>query len=146
MTVHLYNCSSASNVIGKSFTPVQLNITATAKGNIDIDNPVLLLDYSASNFNYFYITDFGRYYYVTSRNLMQGSHIQISGASDPLESFINSIGSLECLIVRNEDPQLWNRYLADPSIPIPADPQYEVIEGEEIISPLSSGMYVIGVV
>lgn len=53
MTVTLYNCSSASNVLRKSYSVVQNNITATAKGPVDVDQPTLLLNYSSMNFNYF---------------------------------------------------------------------------------------------
>lgn len=147
MTVTLYNCSSASNVLNKTYTAItETPITATAKGSIDVDNPVLLLDYSSMDFNYFYIAEFGRYYNVTSRSLTPGQKILLSGQSDPLESFASQIGSLEPLIVRCEESEYRNRYLADSSIPIPSDPQYEVIEGEEIISALSAGNYIIGVV
>ena len=146
MTVTLYNCTSASNVLNKSYSVVQNNITATAKGAVDVDRPALLLNYNSLNFNYFHISEFGRYYNVTSRSLVPGGHILVTGESDPLESFASAVGSLECLIVRAEDPEMRERYFTDQCIPIPADPQYEVIEGEEIISSLSSGMYVIGVV
>lgn len=147
MTVYLYNNKSDTKVLNKDYESV-LNdpVTATARGAVDIDKPVLLLNCSAINFNYFKITEFGRYYNVTSRSLVPGGHMLVSGESDPLESFASGIGNLECLIVRAEDPEMRERYFTDQCIPIPADPQYEVIEGEEIISSLSSGMYVIGVV
>ena len=70
MTVTLYNCSSASNVLNKNYSVVQNNITATAKGAIDVDRPVLILDYNSLDFNYFHISEFGRYYNVTSRTLV----------------------------------------------------------------------------
>lgn len=147
MTVTLYNNKSPANVLNKDYEAVlQDPVTATARGAVDIDRPVLLLSCCVLNFNYFYVSEFGRFYNVTSRSLVPGEHILVTGESDPLESFAASVGSLECLIVRAEDPSMRERYFTDQCIPIPADPQYEVIEGEEIISSLSSGMYVIGVV
>ena len=147
MTVTLYNNSSAYNVLYKAMGEAIASVTATVKGSCSIDNPTLLLNYnSAASFNYFHVAEWGRYYKVTNRLLVPGEHMMISGISDPIESFKAGIANLEPLIVRAEDPELRNRYLADQSIPIPQDPQYEVIEGEEIISSLSSGMYVIGVV
>ena len=66
MTVRLYNCSSAPDVLGKSYTLVQ-EVTATIKGTMDVDQPTLLLNYSSMNFNYFYIAETGRYYNLAVR-------------------------------------------------------------------------------
>lgn len=116
MTVTLYNCTSASNVLNKKMTKVQDNINATAKGIIDVDRPALLLDYSSVDFNYMFIQEFSRYYFVTSRALMPGEHIMISGESDPLESFKAGVRDLDVLAVRNEDITKWNKYISDPLI------------------------------
>lgn len=145
MTVNLYNCSSASNVLNKSYSVVQNNITATAKGIVDVDNPTLLLDYSSLDFNYFYITEFGRYYNVTSRSLEQGQHIRVTGQSDPLESFASQIGSIPVLVTRAEDPSLRSPELADNSIPLESDMQLDKIIGDSVIGS-GNGMVVIGVI
>lgn len=145
MTVILYNCSSASNVLNKSYSVVQNNITATAKGIVDVDNPTLLLDYSSLDFNYFYITEFGRYYNVTSRSLEQGLHIRVTGQSDPLESFAAQIGNIPVLVTRAEDPSLRSPELADNSIPLESDMQLDKIIGDSVIG-AGNGMVVIGVI
>lgn len=145
MTVNLYNCSSASNVLNKSYSVVQNNITATAKGIVDVDNPTLLLDYSSLDFNYFYITEFGRYYNVTSRSLEQGQHIRVTGQSDPLESFASQIGAIPVLVTRAEDPALRDPDLADNAIPIVSDIQLDKVTGDEVIGS-GNGMVVIGVI
>lgn len=145
MTVTLYNLSSGSNVINKSYTVVQENITATVKGRIDVDNPELLLDYSSMDFNYFYVSDFGRYYNVTSRSLESGQHIRLSGQSDPLESFASQIEGLDVLVTRAEDPALRSPELADNSIPLESDMQLDKIIGDSVIGS-GNGMVVIGVI
>lgn len=116
MTVTLYNNKSASNVLGKSYDTVQSNITATAKGVVDVDNPVLLLNYSSLNFNYVQISEFGRFYFVTSRALEPGGHIRIMCKSDPLESFKTSIKACDGLAVRNEDKSKWDKNEPDPAM------------------------------
>lgn len=114
MTVTLYNNKSASNVLYKSYDKVQDNISATARGAVDVDKPSLLLNYSSMNFNYFYISEFGRYYNVTSRSLMPGGHILVTGESDPLESFASSVAGLDnVLAVRNEDKNKWQKEIPD---------------------------------
>lgn len=145
MTVNLYNCASASNVLNKSYSVVQNNISATAKGIVDVDNPTLLLDYSSLDFNYFYITEFGRYYNVTSRSLEQGQHIRVTGQSDPLESFASQIGAIPVLVTRAEDPALRDPDLADNAIPIVSDIQLDKVTGDEVIGS-GNGMVVIGVI
>lgn len=145
MTVTLYNVSSGSNVLNKSYTIVQENITATVKGRIDVDNPELLLDYSSMDFNYFYVSDFGRYYNVTSRSLESGQHIRLIGQSDPLESFASQIEGLDVLVTRAEDPALRSPELSDNSIPLESDMQLDKIIGDSVIGS-GNGMVVIGVI
>lgn len=146
MTVTLYNNSSAYNVLYKSLGTAIASVTATVKGSCSIDNPTLLLNYnSAASFNYFYISEWSRYYKVTNRLMVPGEHMIVSGISDPIQSFNSGIAALDVLILRAEDPSLRSPYLTDSAIPVPADPQYEVIEGETIIGS-GTGMYVIGVV
>ena len=145
MTVNLLNVSSASNVLNKSYTIVQENITATVKGRIDVDNLELLLDYSSMDFNYFYVSDFGRYYNVTSRSLESGLHIRVTGQSDPLESFASAIEGLEVMVTRAEDPALRSPELADNSIPLESDMQLDKIIGDSVIG-AGNGMVVIGVI
>lgn len=145
MTVTLYNVSSGSNVLNKSYIIVQENITATVKGRIDVDNPELILDYSSMDFNYFYVSDFGRYYNVTSRSLESGQHIRLIGQSDPLESFASQIEGLDVLVTRAEDPALRSPELADNSIPLESDMQLDKIIGDSVIG-IGNGMVVIGVI
>lgn len=145
MTVTLYNCSSGSNVLNKSYSVVQTSITATAKGSINVDNPTLLLNYSSMDFNYFYISEFGRYYNVTSRDLTEGKHILVTGASDPLESFKSQIGSLEVFAVRCEDISVRSPELADNALPLESDMQLDKVVGDSVIGS-GNGMIVIGVI
>lgn len=145
MTVHLYNCSSGSNVLNKSYSVVQNNISATAKGPVDVDQPTLILNYSSMNFNYFYISEFGRYYNVISRNLTEGQHIQVTGQSDPLESFASQISGLNVMAVRTEDIQYRSPDLADNMVPLDSDMQLDKIVGDTVIGS-GDGMIILGVI
>lgn len=144
MTVRLYNCSSAPDVLGKSYTLVQ-EVTATIKGTMDVDQPTLLLNYSSMNFNYFYIVETGRYYNVFSRNLENGEHIRLTGQSDPLESFRTAIEGLDVLAVRCEDTAYRSPDIADNNVPIESDLQLDKIVGDTVIGS-GAGMVVIGVI
>lgn len=144
MTVNLYNCSSAPDVLGKSYELVQTT-SATVKGTMDIDHPTILLNYSSMNFNYFYIAETGRYYNIESRILENGEHIRLTGVSDPLESFQSQIYNLDVLAVRCEDIAYRSADIADSNISLESDMQLDKIIGDTVIGS-GAGMIVIGVV
>lgn len=146
MTVNLYNNSSAYNVLYKNFGQAVASVTATVKGSCSIDNPTLLLNYnSAASFNYFYVSDWGRYYRVTNRMLVPGEHMMVSGQSDPIASFAGSIAGLDVYAARCEDLTARSPELADPAIPTESDMQIDKVTGEKVIGE-GSGYIVLGVV
>lgn len=146
MTVTLYNNSSAYNVLYKSLGVAVASVTATVKGSCSIDNPSLLLNYnSAASFNYFYVSEWGRYYRVTNRLLVPGEHMMISGISDPVQSFNSGIAGLDVLAARCEDLTYRSPELADNAIPIDSDIQLDKVTGDQVIGS-GSGYIVIGVV
>lgn len=146
MTVTLYNNSSAYNVLHKNFGQAIASVTATVKGSCSVDNPTLLLNYqSAASFNYFYVSDWGRYYRVTNRMLVPGEHMMISGQSDPIASFAGSIADLDVYAARCEDLTARSPELADPAVPTESDMQLDKVTGESVIG-TGSGYIVLGVV
>lgn len=146
MTVTLYNNSSAYNVLYKSMGEAVASVTATIKGSCSIDNPTLLLNYnSAAGFNYFYVSEWSRYYRVTNRMLVPGEHMMISGQSDPIASFAGSIAGLDVYAVRCEDLNARSPELADPAVPIESDMQLDKVTGDKVIGS-GDGYIVIGVV
>lgn len=146
MTVTLYNNSSAYNVLHKSFGQAIASVTATVKGSCSVDNPTLLINYqTAASFNYFYVSDWGRYYRVTNRLLVPGEHMMISGQSDPIASFASGIADLDVYAARCEDLTVRSPELADPAIPTESDMQLDKVTGDKVIGD-GSGYIVLGVV
>lgn len=146
MTVTLYNNSSAYNVLHKNFGQAIASVTATVKGSCSVDNPTLLINYqTAASFNYFYVSDWGRYYRVTNRLLVPGEHMMISGQSDPIASFAGSIAGLDVYAVRCEDLTARSPELADPAVPVESDMQLDKVTGAAVIG-TGSGYIVLGVV
>lgn len=145
MTVTLYNNSSAYNTLYKSLTKIK-DVTANIKGPCDVDAPDLILDCSSpSGFNYFYVPDWGRYYRITSREVLPGDRMSISGISDPIQSFAGSIAALSVLAARAESLSLRSPELADNAIPLESDMQLDKVIGDIVIGS-GSGMIVLGVV
>lgn len=146
MTVTLYNNTSAYNVLYKSMGDAVASVTATVKGSCSIDNPTLLLNYnSAASFNYFYVSEWGRYYRVSNRLLVPGEHMMVSGISDPVQSFNSGIAGLDVLAARCEDLSVRSPELADNAIPLESDIQLDKVTGDRVIG-AGSGYIVIGVV
>lgn len=146
MTVTLYNNSSAYNVLHKNFGEAIASVTATVKGSCSVDNPTLLLNYqNAASFNYFYVSEWGRYYRVTNRLLVPGEHMMVSGQSDPIASFAGSIAGLDVYAVRSEDLTVRSPELADPAVPVESDMQLDKVTGGKVIGD-GSGYIVLGVV
>jgi len=110
----LINNSSAENVIGKSMSLVA-TLTGTFRDEVDIVKPVVRIERtSAVGFNYVYISDFGRYYYVEEVKALRNNILELSLTCDPLESFKAQILDHDAIIDKQENQ--WNLYLNDDSI------------------------------
>lgn len=144
MTITLYNNSSAYNTLYKSLDKVK-DVTAEIKGTCSVDNPTILIDYTGPSFNYFYISEWERYYRVTNRQAGPGQTVAITGQSDPVQSFASGIANLDVMIVRAESEALRSPELADNMIPLESDMQIDKITGDNVIGS-GNGMIVIGVI
>lgn len=110
----LINNGSAENVIGKTMTSVAA-LTGTFRDEVDIVNPVVRIERaSAVGFNYVYISDFGRYYYVNEVKALRKNILELSLVCDPLESFKAQILNHNAIVDKQENQ--WNLYLNDDSI------------------------------
>ena len=130
MNVTLYKYFGEKNKVDKSGDlQVVLSLTGKLKADTSILNPSLLLSLpfegmsyltdengnliadvlsSSSdedevlNFNYFYIKEFRRYYYVSSIVVSSDTLLILSGEVDPLYSFKDEILDNDAMIERNE--------------------------------------------
>lgn len=110
----LINNSSAENVIGKSMSLVA-TLTGAFRDEVDIVKPVVRIERaSAVGFNYVYISDFGRYYFVEEVKAFRNNILELSLTCDPLESFKTQILNHDAIIDKQENQ--WNLYLNDDSI------------------------------
>lgn len=91
MTVNFYNMKLKKNELNKVLnTPIVK--TCSVKDGITLEDPVLYLEYDVTllAYNYVYIPDFQRYYFVTGREI-DGKSMYISLHVDVLASFKNDI-------------------------------------------------------
>lgn len=91
MIMKMYNTSDSNNTINKTLTnETEFNIKL--KGNTSITQPVVVLH--SNNiilFNYAYIPEFNRYYFVDKIELFPNGIYNITLKVDVLESFKNDI-------------------------------------------------------
>ena len=65
MTVTLYKNTSDKRNLNKVISEIK-SVSATAKGDINIISPTLIIQYFNTDFNYCYISELNRFYCVNS--------------------------------------------------------------------------------
>lgn len=101
MIIKLYNTSSPNNTINKVLQD-EREFNITFKDTADIINPTVKL-YSKSLllYNYAYIPDFGRYYFINNITTVPKDIYILDLKCDVLESFKDDILQATGLITRN---------------------------------------------
>lgn len=103
MIIKLYNTSDTNNTINKSLeNEKQYNIKF--KGIADIKNPVVILNSETFvNYNYAYIPDFNRYYFINNVEIQPNNIYKLTLTVDVLESFKTDILASKGFISRQTD-------------------------------------------
>lgn len=99
MTITLYYNHSENNVINKDKASARV-LTGTLREETSITNPVFIIESDATivNYNYAYIPDFSRYYFITDITSVRNGLWRITLRCDVLESFADDILSSSCVI------------------------------------------------
>ena len=113
LSVTLYNSSSPVEKIGKTLTAGG-TYGCSLKDTTSILNPVLIIRTSdpVYNYNYLYIQEFGRYYFINDIKSVNNNVWEISAHVDVLETYKTAILANNAVIRRQE--KLYNLYLDDP--------------------------------
>lgn len=118
MSVHIttYVNESDQNTLNKTLTLISINpISAVLKDDTDLINPTLILSNNVlQDFNYVYIQEFDRYYYVTTRAYAQQRYY-VTLAVDVLMSHKDDIEDLT--VIANRASHNFNLYQIDPEVP-----------------------------
>ena len=88
---------------GKKFKKVNDDLDAELiEGKLlfdqSIERPVMIIDGNVSDYNYMYIPEFKRFYYITDIEYKAGGVQYVHGEVDPLQSFKTEILSNEAII------------------------------------------------
>ena len=125
MNITLYNNKSDKRNLIKNITEIK-TVAATAKGDISVISPVLILNYTdMSNINYCYITEMNRYYYIKNVTYLTGKRIQLFLEVDVLMSYADEIKALKVNVLRYSG--IRPTYISDGRIPLYSNTKQYVI-------------------
>lgn len=113
ITVTLNNNSSPVEKIGKSLSAGE-NYSCLLKEGTSILRPTLIIAATSNlaNYNYMYISDFSRYYFIDDVVSLHHNLWEVSGHVDVLETYATQIKANTAVIRRQE--KRFNLYLDDP--------------------------------
>lgn len=114
MVIKLYKCGSDPLCVDKTLTD-ELDVSGTVRDPIDQVNPIVEIEGATAHmlegYNYMYIEDYARYYFITIQNDSYSMNT-VRGRCDVLSSAKNFLRARTATIKRNE--RLYNAYLTDP--------------------------------
>ena len=106
MTVIFYKYDGIKNKINKTLENGFTVNDVIIQNDFDITDFYLLIKNIAfsSEYNYCYIQDLGRYYFIESVEKMNGSIYKIRLTVDVLKSFSTQIENINAIITKSENP------------------------------------------
>lgn len=126
MTITLYYNSSPPNFVNKTIAEVE-SMEGTLRSPTSIIDPVVILERnSPMGFNYVYIPEFRRYYYVNGISSESNSLIAIAMHVDVLMTFKSEIANMNAIIKRQENQ--YNLYLDDGIFKAYQNPKHKLIK------------------
>lgn len=104
MTIVLYNSTAETDMLDKSGYLTQVStLTGNLRSGTDLVDPEIVVELDTlPSFNYVYITEFNRYYFVTDIGSVANKLWNIKLHCDVLYSHRTKILELECEVERNE--------------------------------------------
>lgn len=108
MTINFYKNLSEKNKIGKKLIN-KLSLNGNLREESSVTNPTILFEHSnISVYNYVYIPDFNRYYFVSEITNVRNGLWRVSLSVDVLESFKKDILNLSCIIDKQQNQSYSN--------------------------------------
>lgn len=96
MTITVYNTLTDPYHVVKDISDAVGSYTGNVRSAVSVDRPVIEIEDTITTGNYCYIDTFGRYYWITERNVIRTGLTQLVLRSDPLMTFYQT-GQLQTL-------------------------------------------------
>ena len=142
-------CTSDMDVIGKSWDEEH---TLTVEGKLmfdqDILTPKFVLHTNTLAYNYCYIPDFDRFYYVTKQLIKTGNETEIHLQCDVLQSWKTQILNNKAVIERSADNDNVNVYFSDNMYWTQANKEVKTVpftkaNGDELVFDIPEDNYIL---
>lgn len=118
MEITLYKTSDENNKIDKTLSQ-PYNMTGSLRNESSVLRPSILIEIeNPTNYNYMYIPEFGRYYFIKEMTSVRTNLWRLDCEVDVLKSYADGIKTLTVIIDKNEDYSKTNQYLNDGSFVI----------------------------
>ena len=132
MQIDLFTCTAERNRVNKSdHITNRFTMSGTIKAPTSAMNVVVEIEKTnpiTFNYNYMYIGEFGRYYFIDDITTVGNKRWIISASVDVLFSFLNDILSTTAIIDKVENETAANLYLDDGSFVMDSRKYNEVKE------------------
>lgn len=119
MQIDLFICTAEHNRVNKSgFLTNRFTMAGTLKKSTSVTNIVIEVEKTNPviyHYNYMYISEFDRYYFITDITNVSRNHWIINATVDVLFSFKNDILNTEGVIEKTENESVANLYFDDGS-------------------------------
>ena len=113
MTIYLYNVTDDETTVPKNLSNTFGGVSGTIRGEIDVISPKIALGTNNNKFewNYIYIPDFKRYYFVRDWLMVRNGIVELTLECDYLQSHYNEF--FDCPITVERSDSNYNSYIAD---------------------------------
>ena len=101
-------------------------VSGRLNNSSSIMSPSISFTSNFHSYNYAYIGEFGRYYYISDITCLQGKNVQFDCKVDVLMSFQKSIYESTQYVERQEDISNCNLYIPDDQFNFMANDQLEI--------------------
>ena len=116
MDIKLYYNSSDNRTIRKKLIN-EYSISGKLRESCDLINPVLTIQqYNVIRYNYAYIPDFHRYYFINKVTSINRNLWRIELEVDPLMSFKGDILALQVVVDKQSSDYIGDEYIDDGSL------------------------------
>ena len=112
MTIHLYNNTDPKERVVKNLT-TPLILSGNLREECDILRPAIRISLASfPSYNYAYIPEFNRYYYIIGITAVRNGVWEITMAVDVLMTYADQIKAQRAIVTRQQN--VYNLYLPDP--------------------------------
>lgn len=110
MQIKFYKTASENNRVDKTLTD-ETDLIGNFKGKVDLQNPVITVTSNLQAFNYCYIPDLNRYYFIEKIELTSKDIFTLTLHIDVLMSYSTAIKQLQAVVSSSASNPYYSGYI-----------------------------------